>query len=198
MSKIGFFGGSFNPPTNAHIGFAKQIVKECNLDKLIFVPIGDFYNKQDLVEFKHRYNMLKTICHSHKNLEVSNIEENNQIKTYAIDIFKIMEEKYKNDNLYFIMGSDNLKNITTWNRYNELVKNYKYIILERQKNDFNQIIEKNTDIKNNLANFKVVLNENYINISSSVVREKIKNNKDVSKLIPIEIEEYIRKNKLYM
>ena len=41
MSRIGFYGGSFNPPTKAHIELAKKVIKECNLDKVIFVPVGD-------------------------------------------------------------------------------------------------------------------------------------------------------------
>ncbi len=60
--KIGFFGGCFNPPTNAHINLAIKVLKESNLDKLIFVPVGDFYQKQDLVSEEHRYNMLKIAC----------------------------------------------------------------------------------------------------------------------------------------
>lgn len=57
--KIGFFGGCFNPPTNAHINLAKKVLKECKLDKVVFVPVGDFYDKKELVPAKHRYNMLK-------------------------------------------------------------------------------------------------------------------------------------------
>lgn len=48
--KIGFFGGCFNPPTIAHINLAKKVLEKCNLDKLIFVPIGDFYSKKDLAK----------------------------------------------------------------------------------------------------------------------------------------------------
>lgn len=60
--KIGFFGGCFNPPTNAHIYLAKKVLKECKLDKVIFVPVGDFYNKKELISAEHRYNMLKISC----------------------------------------------------------------------------------------------------------------------------------------
>ena len=60
--KIGFFGGCFNPPTNAHINLAKRALKECNLDKVIFVPIGNFYKKNELISGEHRYNMLKIAC----------------------------------------------------------------------------------------------------------------------------------------
>lgn len=60
--KIGFFGGCFNPPTNAHINLAKKVLKECKLDKVIFVPVGNFYDKKELVSGEHRYNMLKIAC----------------------------------------------------------------------------------------------------------------------------------------
>lgn len=60
--RIGFFGGSFNPPTNAHITLAKSAIKICNLEKVIFVPVGDFYEKKDLISGIHRYNMLKIAC----------------------------------------------------------------------------------------------------------------------------------------
>ncbi len=66
--RIGFFGGSFNPPTNAHINLAKRALEECELDKVIFVPIGDFYEKAGLVSGKHRYNMLKIACERYKEL----------------------------------------------------------------------------------------------------------------------------------
>lgn len=198
MSKIGFFGGSFNPPTNAHINLAKQIINECNLDKLVFVPIGDFYQKNELIEFKHRYDMLDMICNLNEKLEVSDIEKDKKMKLYAINIFKIIKEKYRKDNLYYVMGSDNLKDIKNWNGYNELIADYKYIILERQKNDFIQIVKNNSDIESNIDNFTVISNEDYMNVSSSLVREKIKRNENVSKLIPKEIEKYIYQHNLYV
>lgn len=197
MNKIGFFGGSFNPPTNAHINLARQIVDECNLDKLVFVPIGDFYKKNELIEFRHRYNMLSIICNLNEKLEVSDIESNQQTNLYAIDIFKIIKEKHINDDVYYIMGSDNLKKIKKWKDYDELVAKYKYIILEREKNVFQDIIKNNDTIKQNIENYNVVSNYIYNDISSSLVREKIRKNMDISKLIPKEIEEYINENNLY-
>ncbi len=60
--KIGFFGGCFNPPTNAHVNLAKKVLDECNLNRVVFVPVGDFYGKKELAPEKHRYNMLKIAC----------------------------------------------------------------------------------------------------------------------------------------
>lgn len=197
MSKIGFFGGSFNPVTNAHINLSIKIVNECNLDKLVFVPIGDFYKKEDLIEFEFRYSMLKLICGTNKRLEVSNIEGNQQTKVYAIDTFKIIQKQYINDDIYYIMGTDNLEKIENWKAYNDLVTKYKYIILERKENAFETIVNNNIDIKKHKENFKIVSDYKYNYISSSLVRDKIRKNEDVSKLVPKEIEIYIKKNNLY-
>lgn len=197
MSKIGFFGGSFNPLTIAHINLSKKIVKDCNLDRLIFVPIGDFYEKAELIDFKHRYNMIKLVCDENKKLEILDIENDKSIKLYAIDTFEIIRKSYINDDIYFIMGTDNLEKIKDWKDYNDLVTKYKYIILERKENAFLDIINTNIDIKQHSENFLVVSDYKYNNISSSLVRDKIRENKDVSNLIPKEIDEYIKENNLY-
>ncbi len=197
MSKIGFFGGSFNPLTIAHIDLSKKIVEECNLDKLIFVPIGDFYEKAELIEFKHRYNMIKLVCDTNKELEVLDIEKDKNMKLYAIDSFEIITKHYVNDDIYFIMGTDNLERIKTWKGYNDLITKYKYIILERKENAFYDIINDNIDIKQYKKNFILVSDYKYNDISSSLVRDKIRNNGDVSKLIPREIDAYIKENNLY-
>lgn len=197
MSKIGFFGGSFNPLTIAHINLSKKIVKDCNLDKLIFVPIGDFYEKAELIDFKHRYNMIKLVCDENKELEVLDIENDKSTKLYAIDAFEIIKKNYANDDIYFIMGTDNLEKIKDWKEYNDLVSKYKYIILERKENAFYDIINNNTDIKEHSENFSIVSDYRYNDISSSLVRDKIRKDEDVSNLIPKKIYAYIKENNLY-
>lgn len=197
MSKIGFFGGSFNPLTIAHINLAIKIVNVCKLDKLIFVPIGDFYKKKDLIIFKHRYNMIKLACSVNKYLDILDIEDNQKTRLYAIDTFEIIKKQYINDDIYFIMGTDNLEKIKDWKSYNNLITQYKYIILERKENAFYDILKNNVDIKEHKDNFIVVSDYKYKDISSSLVREKIKKNEDISKLVSKEIEEYIKENNLY-
>ena len=197
MSKIGFFGGSFNPLTIAHINLAIKIVNVCKLDKLIFVPIGDFYKKKDLIIFKHRYKMIKVACSVNKYLDVLDIEDNQKTKLYAIDTFEIIRKQYINDDIYFIMGTDNLEKIESWKDYNNLITQYKYIILERKENAFYDILKNNVDIKEHKDNFIVVSDYKYNNISSTLVRENIKKNEDISNLVPKEIETYIKENNLY-
>ena len=166
--KIGLFGGCFNPPSKIHIDIAKRILEENNLDKVIFVPVGDSYNKNELSESKHRYNMLKLAIGDNKNLEVDDIELNIKKKMYAIDVFELLEGKYKEYEMHFIMGSDNFEKMPKWKDYDKL-KKYKYIVVERNKED----------------------------ISSSRIRELIKENKNITRYLDEKVYKYIIKSSLY-
>lgn len=128
--KIGFFGGCFNPPTIAHIELAKLAIKQANLDKLIFVPMGNCYPKKDLIDIKYRYEMLKIAINNEKNMEISEMQFNQNYISYAIDSFLKIDQRYDAEK-YFIMGEDNFKNIEKWKSYDEL-KKYNFIVFERE------------------------------------------------------------------
>jgi len=98
------FGGSFNPPTVAHIELAKQIIDKAeNVEKLIFVPVSTKYNKEGLASDEERFNMLNTICNEYENLEVSSIELDSDRQLYTIETLKIIQEKYPNHEICFVI-----------------------------------------------------------------------------------------------
>lgn len=184
MEKIGFFGGCFNPPTIAHLELAKTVLQEFNLDKIVFVPMSDFYSKKGLISQEHRYNMLILLTKSERKMEISNFEFECKKRLYAIDAFKMIDEMYDCEK-YFIMGSDNYINIGKWKSSEEL-KKYNYIILDR----LNTIEPAN--------NIKIIKNKIFSGISSSKVRCDILNGKDVSKYITEDVYKYVKQNKLYL
>lgn len=188
--RIGFFGGSFNPPTNAHINLAKKVLENCKLDKVIFVPMGDSYEKKGLAKAKDRYNMLEIACHKEAKLEVSDLEIRENRKMHAIDAFRLIERVYPNSKNYFIIGADNFINLLNWKDSEELIKRYKYIVLEREDIDIRKYIEKN--LKEQAKNIVIVENEEYKNTSSSSFRN-MRNKENVSK----EIFNYIVENDIY-
>lgn len=166
MKRFGFFGGCFNPPTIAHIELIEKAIKDKNLDMVYFVPMGDLYKKENLIPAFHRVNMLKIAMK--EKMDILNISIDSKKDLKAIDTFRIIEKEFNKSDNYFIMGSDNFENIKFWKDSEELLKNYKYIVLNREDD-----------------------------ISSSRVREKIKNNEDVSQFIYRDVEQYILENKLY-
>ena len=112
MKKYGFFGGSFNPPTIAHEIIAKEIAKEFNLDKVYFVPVGDFYNKKDLIDERKRFEMLNLITDS--NIDVLDIELKAKKSLQTIDAFNLINNKFNLSKNYFILGGDNLEKLPNW------------------------------------------------------------------------------------
>lgn len=185
MKKIGFFGGCFNPPTIAHMEIAKKSLEECNLDKLIFIPMGDKYSKKDLAKFEYRYDMLKLYCNYNQKFEVSDMQRNQTEKSYAIDTFKQIENEYLDSENFYIMGIDNFLKMEKWKKYDELIKKYQYIVFKRD----------------NLLNSKQYNNVHFIDfysdISSTNIRELIKAKKTVNDLLYKDVEQYIKDKELY-
>ncbi len=183
MKKIGFFGGCFNPPTIAHLEMAKLAIKEIGLDKVIFVPMNDFYNKMGLISSNHRINMLNILINGNTNLEVNDFEIKANKKMFAIDAFDYIDKNYDCEK-YFIMGSDNYIKINNWKDSYKLEK-FNYIILDRLH-----------EIKVN-DKISIVSNNNYLNISSTKVRNLILKKEDTKNYLTNEVYQYIKTNKLY-
>ena len=90
MLKIGIFGGCFNPPHKMHENIAKELIEKNELDKIVFVPTGNSYNKKGLVDIQKRVDMLNLIFEENQNILVSDISSNeNYTYTYQVlDYFK--------------------------------------------------------------------------------------------------------------
>ncbi len=170
-NRIGFFGGCFNPVTKAHIELAKQAMKLENLGKIYFVPMGDLYPKKDLISLEHRINMLTLAFSEEMRFEILDIS-NKKEKMYAIDTFQTIDKMFPQADRFFIMGSDNYQKILEWKSAQDLIKNYHYIVLDRETG-------------------------NTKHISSSLVRQKVKRNETIEDLVPNQVAEYIKQKNLY-
>lgn len=196
MEKIGFFGGSFNPPTIAHVELANKAMKQYKLDKIIFVPVGNQYKKAELIDEKHRFEMLKIACNNMKNMEVSDIELKIKKDLKAIDIFYILQEKYKFAQLYFILGADNLEKMSSWKDAEELVKNFQFIILERGELTLERILKEDKLLQKYSKNMNSISNK--MEESSTFIRDNITQIQKIEKHICPEVLQYILKNRLYI
>lgn len=194
---IAIFGGSFNPPINSHIQLAEQILSsKLNIQKLIFVPVSTKYNKVGLESDLHRLNMLKIICQNDAKMEASRIEIDSERQLYTIETLNALKTKYTKYNIYFVLGTDNLKELKNWKTPEQILEKYKILILNRNKDNVEKIIEMD-ELLSKYKNSLVLLKNKKIDLSSTFIRKQIKEKKDVSKFLPKEILEYIRKNNLY-
>lgn len=199
MKKYGFFGGSFNPVTKAHVDLAIEIVEKYKLDKIVFVPVGNHYTKEGLINEKHRYNMLKIATEKYKILEVSDIELNQDRNLTTLEAFKKIEEQYVGIEKYYIIGGDNLYKILSSEDSAELINNYKYIVIQRNTQEITDLICTNKETIKNKNSFTIMENVNHKDTSSTKVRELIiEKNKEVMEIMDKKVLDYIEKNELYM
>ncbi len=195
---LAIFGGSFNPPLNSHFALAEQIINECeNIEKVIFVPVSSKYEKSSLIEANHRFNMLKLVCDKNSDFLVSDIELKQTRQLYTLETLELLQKQYPNNQLIFTVGTDNLKEIPTWETGEELINRFKILVLERDKDNMDDIINSNEFLLLHKNSF-IKLKENIrTNISSTFVRDKIKRQKNVRYLMPDEVYYYIKQNNLY-
>lgn len=189
--KIGVYVGSFNPIHFAHLKIASQFLNSKLLDKIIFVPAGDEYEKKGLESGKHRFQMVNVATQNNPNFLVSDIEiKHRKLSTYkTLEIFR---EEYPNDEIVLIMGADNLKEIYWWDHADVLLSQYKIYVMTR-----NGLHQENFPEYNDNKNILFINFD--IDICATNIRKDIKNQRfdDAIKNVPLEVVEYIKTNKLY-
>ena len=191
--KIGVFGGSFNPSHKMHLNIGLELVNKQYVDKVIYVPTGSKYKyKNNLLPDKNRLEMLEILTNKYKNLSVDDYELKDEV-VYTCETLAYFKELYPNDQIYFICGADNLSYIDKWKNGEEILKNYKILVMKRKGEDIDELLEKFKIYKNNI----VVADIEQQDISSTDIRERLKNKEEVLDELDKEVYEYIRKNKLY-
>lgn len=185
------FGGSFNPFSKAHgtlINLLKRRFKEA---KIILLPSSDefmiekkHFEKEDILPLKTRLNILKIFEKRNKRVIIDLVEINNPaFKTY--DSLTYLKKKYPDEEIFFALGSEKLVNLEKWYKIDELLKNFKFIILKRDDKDF-LTFNTSSDIYLKYPHSFVFFNYNakLKNISSTKIRELINEDdyKDLNEL----------------
>lgn len=185
------FGGSFNPFSKAHgtiINLLKRRFKEA---KIILLPSSDefmiekkHFEKEDILPLKIRLNILKIFKKRNKRVEIDLAEINNPtFKTY--DSLTYLKKKYPDKEIFFALGSEKLANLEKWYKIDELLKNFKFIVLKRGDEDF-LAFNRLSNIYLKYPNSFIFFNyqTNLKNISSTKIRELINEDdyKDLNEL----------------
>lgn len=187
--KIGVYVGSFNPPHKGHTRIVNHLLDKNYLDKIIVIPTGNYWYKLDLIDINHRINMLK--FYENENIIID--DKNNDIE-YTYEILEKLSKEYKKENLYLIIGADNIINFDKWKNYKEVLE-YNLIILNRDNISINKYLKN----LNKNDKYQIINDLESIDLSSTLIRNKIKNAdvKNILNYIDKNVYEYIKKIKLY-
>lgn len=192
--RIGIFGGCFNPPHKMHKDIATFLVQNDYLDKVIFVPTGNLYHKKGLLEDFDRLQMIQLMIKGDPFLEVSDYEFGKL--TYTYQTLRHFQEIYMDDEIYFICGSDNLNEFDTWREYEWILENFKIIVVRRNGDLLDKIIDKYDSYRDNI----IICDAKESYLSSTMIRGMFKNNQmtEVIKHLDSDVYNYIMENRLYI
>ncbi len=213
MHKTGILGGTFDPPHMAHIMMAKAAVIEAGLDRVLLMPNGDPPYKKPSVTAKDRLKMAKLAaldaekeiagiiddksglkCRGH--IEVCGLEIMSKGFSFLADSLERIKADLKDEELYFLAGSDALSGMASWRGSDRIFKTASIIAFERKGLPGLSIGPVARYLSGKGANV-IILPAELPDISSTVIRKMIAEGKDCSGLISPAVLAYIRENKLY-
>lgn len=198
--RLGIFGGTFSPPHIGHISSAEKFILQCKLDKLLIIPayIAPHKDRAEADIPQHRLNMARlAFAALGERAEVSDIEISRGGKSYTFDTLTALGEK---DELFLLCGTDMIMNFESWYRFEEIFKMCTVAVCERYSptSEENAALKVKTEYFKNRYGAKIMtLAGVSVPISSTAIREMIKNGEDVSAYVGDDVTEYIKEKELY-
>ncbi|ACJ75223.1 nicotinic acid mononucleotide adenylyltransferase [Thermosipho africanus Ob7] len=181
------FGGSFNPPHNGHIIIAQLVREMFKYADMHIVTSSTPPHKHVDVDFKTRFYLTKKAFEKVKGVEISDIENKLGGISYAINTIEYYEKYY--ESIFFLVGEDALFSIEKWYRYEDILKKVKMLVYPRYKDK--TLYERANNVLKELSNSIYILDLPLIQISSTIVRERVKNKQSIYGFVPESIIELV-------
>lgn len=196
MSRVGVFGGTFNPPHIGHLICAQEALTQLELERIIFVPTGEPPHKQIEAdpgrELRHRLCLFAS--ERNDRFEISRLELDREGPSYTAVTLEMLHEELKESELNLIVGGDMAATLPLWHRPDEIVRLSRLAVAERSG------VERSV-IEQKLAPLGAVTLEYFtmprIDISSSLVRDRVKEGLPINYLVPERVAELIESEGLY-
>lgn len=190
MSRVGIYGGTFDPIHLGHLITAQSVREIRELDKIIFVPAYLSPHKLDIKASlpEHRLNMLKLAIQGVEFFDISDFELKHHNISYTIDTLRELKKQF--DELELIIGYDNIFKFYTWKDPDEILKLAKLIVLKRKSSYAPPYEDK-------YYNQAIFVQTRGIEISATDIRERVKHGQPINYLVTKEVKDYIFAHNLY-
>ena len=193
--KLCVFQGTFNPIHNVHLAMANYIKNICDFDTILFIPAYKPPHKEfDDDLSTHRFQMVKLAIEGETAFNISNIEYQNERFSYTyLTILELYKRYNVTGKISFIIGADAFREVLDWYESDKL-KNLVHFIIFSRDNE----IDKDRLVLMNSKGYKFSLAKmNPINLSSTMLRERLENGNSVASFVPAKVLEYINEHGLY-
>ncbi len=192
-TKIGILGGTFNPPHLAHLLVAESVRDEMGLSKILFVPAAMPPHKPslDIVPAEMRLHMLRLAIKGNPFFRVSEIELDRKGPSFTIDTVSELRSGFPKVEFFLLLGADLLVDFGTWKSPEKLLVDCRVVGMSRPGFDLSRV---SADILRRVE----IVSVPDIDISSTIIRRRIKSGKSIKYMVTREVEKYIHDNSLYL
>ena len=200
MKKVGLFFGSFNPIHVGHLILGNYLANNTDLAEVWFVvsPHNPHKTKANLLADHHRLHMVQLAVEDNLRLRASNVEFDLPKPSYTVFTLQKLKEDHPDKNFVMIMGEDNLRSFHKWKNYEYILENHEIIVYPRVLTS-QEMGSQDTEIQNysNLKTLTLLEDVPMMKISSSFIRDAVKNGKDVRYLLTEPVYTYLDQMNFY-
>lgn len=199
MLKIGIMGGTFNPVHIGHLMIAEKAREQFHLDEVLFMPSGVPYMKDEseVLPAHIRAQMTQLAIEDNPFFTLSTMETEKEGHTYTYETLAALHEKNPGAEYYFIMGADSLFSMEQWKNPGQIFAGCRILAALRDDKEKSGMEEKILYLQTKYQADISLIESVHMEVSSSMIRDLVKNGHSIRYLVPDAVYDYIIKNKLY-
>ncbi|GBG95629.1 nicotinic acid mononucleotide adenylyltransferase [Ligilactobacillus salitolerans] len=185
--RVGLLGGTFNPLHNGHLIVAQQVLSQLGLEKIVFLPdnLPPHVDHKDALPAKQRLEMVRLGITGNEKFELDTTEIERGGVSYTVDTIKDLQARHPDTDYYFIIGGDMVEYLPKWYQIDQLVRMVKFVGVKR------------TGARTQSQYPLLWVDVPTIDISSTLIREKVQQGCSIKYLVPSAVEDYIKEEGLY-
>jgi nicotinate-nucleotide adenylyltransferase len=190
--KVGLYFGTFNPIHTGHLAIANHMAEFSDLDQIwmVVTPHNPLKKKNTLLDDHHRLQMVFLATEDYPKIRPSDIEFKLPQPNYTVNTLAHLQEKFPQHEFSLIMGEDNLNSLHKWKNYEVILQNHEIYVYPRVNNEV-----LSDEFKGHPKIHKI--DAPIMEISSTFIRESIKNGKNIRPLLPEKVWQYVEHNLFY-
>lgn len=196
MTRIGLFGGTFDPIHYGHLRLAEEAREFAQLDQVLFIPAArsPFRLEEPLTDAEHRLAMVRLAIAANPAFAVSEIEIQRGGISYTIDTVEAFQQQYPEGELFLIMGADSLHGFPQWYQAERLAQKTSLLAGVRPPYEETALWQSLPDW---VRRRTLLVPMTPLAISASAIRQKVREGRSIRYLTPDDVIEYIQNNHLY-
>ena len=198
--KIGIMGGTFNPIHIGHLFMARYAKEFAELDAVLFIPAGNPYMKagMEILDGQVRLQMVRLSIEEEEGFFASDIEITRSGNTYTYETLQELSHRFPHTQLYFIVGADSLYGLEHWVHPKKILERCTLIAAARNDTGMEALEKKRRELVRRFGGEILLMDFPTIDISSTMIRDRVKCRKSIRYLTPDKVIDYIEVNGFYL